>query len=697
VSAAFGVPAPAKEYKIPEVGNNERSQYYVLHDDGSFKYGYDTGDNHFESLKTNVDNEGMGRFGYKNSDGEDVHIEYTSGRGGFVARGSHIPQVHPDVTAAFREAEKAEPFVDPLADSEGDRSYNFQFDGEEHSRNEVSNSDGTVTGSYSYTDEFGNVKKYTYRAGKGIGFQIEGDDIPQQVHPVTSSSQTKHVGTSHAARGHTGSSKFHTSTAQQHDSQKNRQSNTYYQQSFTTSSTGNKNTQFGSKVKSQTAPARKVSTVKKTSHAVSYSKPVVKTSVDSQKYEAANTVASFDPSGRYSFGYDTSSHSRTEEGDENTEVEGSFTFVADDDNIERTVTYEASKDTGFIARGSHLPIGPVVPGASTGQVTGDIEKVETSEFVDPLAEDLDASYNFNFESDGYSRTETADEDGNVSGTYSILGEDNILRTYRFRAGKGIGFETEEISSVPSTRTTSVSASNKASTKSSYSGASQASIRAGVSSTTRTHGASLVGTRQSHASNQFTGSSSHSSNVLHHSGAKKEFVDPLAEDLDASYNFQFESEGYSRTESADEDGNVSGTYSILGEDNILRTYKFRAGKGIGFETEEISAVPSSSSSASTRASTHSVKNTAQTASASRGTTHTSSKRTNLHSGSSHRGSTTYSASTAHGTSGAGNRSHNVKKFTSSRSEANEIFPGFTLHQYHPSEGRGKYGYVLKFDN
>lgn len=467
VMAASALSAPhPDEYKIPAVGNNQRSQYYVLHDDGSFKYGYDTGDDAFESQKTSSSGDVDGKYGYRDADGQEVRVQYTSGQGGFVARGDHIPQVHPDVASAFAEA-RARPsknYVDPLAGTGGDKSYNFNFAGDEHSRNEVSDDDGTVRGSYSYIDEFGRTRSYTYRAGKGIGFVIEGDDLPQPVQPLPSHTvSTTQFGAPHSTRAQaprspTRKTSSQTSVSSGHSAHAGQRVTTQRKLAKPTQ------TYFAPSASAASSGAAVTKTSSVTQHSSFASQPTAthantRTPVRTRPFEAANTRLSQSPTGSYSLAYDTSSHSRQEQGDDNNNVRGKFTFKADDDGVDRSVSYEASSATGFVASGAHLPIGPIVPGAPTGQVTGRIVPVVEVPFVDPLAgTGLDASYNFGFDSDTYSRSETADEDGNVSGTYSVLGEDGILRTYRFRAGKGIGFETEEVSAVASQRRSQATAS-----------------------------------------------------------------------------------------------------------------------------------------------------------------------------------------------------------------------------------------------
>merc|ERR1712066_1209710 len=59
------------------------------------------------------------------------------------------------------------------------RAYNFQFEGEEQSRQEEQDEDGLVTGSYSYLGADGVQHTVNYRAGAGIGFEIIDPSVDQ--------------------------------------------------------------------------------------------------------------------------------------------------------------------------------------------------------------------------------------------------------------------------------------------------------------------------------------------------------------------------------------------------------------------------------------------------------------------------------------------------------------------------------------
>merc|ERR1712088_1137141 len=64
-------------------------------------------------------------------------------------------------------------------DSAPARAYNFQFQGEEQSRQEEQDEDGLVTGSYSYLGADGVQHTVNYRAGAGIGFEIIDPSVDQ--------------------------------------------------------------------------------------------------------------------------------------------------------------------------------------------------------------------------------------------------------------------------------------------------------------------------------------------------------------------------------------------------------------------------------------------------------------------------------------------------------------------------------------
>ncbi|KAB7504988.1 hypothetical protein Anas_07849 [Armadillidium nasatum] len=504
VVSGFSFPSPDEsQYKIPEVGTGQRSQYYVLHSDGTYKYGFDGGDGAFESVKSHVVGSRDGKFGYVDPEGNAIRLEYKAGEEGFVPQGAHIPTPSPEFTKAFEEASNRIPTSfshtsdSEVWDSNTDASYGFEFSSDDHSRNEKSDADGTVTGTYSYVDENGRKRNFNYRAGKGIGFVIDGDGL---VEDVSGTAQSYSGPARQPSISGGGFSSHVTSTKSQTPGDAS-YSFTYDAGDHSRSETSDPNLNINGRFsfvaddgkerrvnyvagastgfqaegdhlpKVSDVPSARPQTISSVarqpsrassgysghssvrqrggSNGLSFSQPKVKVSQrpsQSRPFEEANIASSFSPEGPYSFSYKTSTHSRTESGDEKNNVKGNFAFIAEDDGQNRQINYEAGSATGFIAEGAHIPVGPVVPGAPSGQPTGRIVPVQSIPFEDPLAStDSDASYNFDFESDTYSRTETSDKDGNIAGTYTVVDEDGTKRTYKFKAGEGIGFETEEVS------------------------------------------------------------------------------------------------------------------------------------------------------------------------------------------------------------------------------------------------------------
>lgn len=656
--SALSSPRPDddREYKIPEVGSGHRSQYYVLHNDGTFKYGYDTGEGAYEKAKQKTSRVQHGKFGYRDPDGNNVRLEYQAGAGGFQPSGTHIPVASPEFYAAHAEARGRPPFRDPLADSNTDASYGFRFAEDGLSRTEQSDSDGNVRGSYSYTDEEGRTRSYTYTAGRDTGFVIEGTDLPQASSatgetPAStrlssaagatsfqgSTSRTSHASDTPSASfgGSTTFGGFRTGFRQPSVTHGSAHGSSVFRSSATSGSAAGRGSQAshagthgGSTFRSSTAVGsfgtRRTPVTHSSTHGVSSFRSSTahgtaaahQASVSSQRQSAtsgatrytgelANTRTTLGLDGSRSFAYETSSHSQSEAEDSDDNVVGRFDFVAPDDGQRRAITYEASRDTGFIAEGAHIPVGPAVPGAPSGQPTGRIVPVQEVHFVDPLADSgTDASYGFAFESEQYSRSESADADGNVQGTYTVVDDDGTRRTYRFRAGKGVGFETEEVSTSrgpPPSRPVTTTGS--------------------TSFTTTTAGTAAHGAAAPSAVRSYSSPSSGRFSTSYRTGSS------------------------SRTATAFGTGSSTraGTSSVAGT-------SFRTGTSAG-------------TGASFKTGTTTSTGTAQRA----GTTSTFS-----HS----RGSPLRSV------------------FTPTASK--EVFPGFKLHQYSATDNKGKYGYVLKFD-
>nr|XP_045583168.1 sialidase-like [Procambarus clarkii] len=631
-------------YKIPQVGTGRRSQYSVLHKDGTYKYGYDTGEGAFESARSSAVGQVEGNFGYRDPEGNNINLQYEAGEGGFQPRGAHLPAPHPDFALAHAQARARPPFVDPLADPNADASYGFDFAGDGQARTEQSDSDGNVRGSYTYTDDQGRTRTYTYTAGKGTGFVVEGDDLPQA--PADPSL------TPAATRLSSSAARFPSSTLGAA-----RPSSTLG--AARPSSTGPSQT-------SATSPSFRASTSRLPSRPISSTSGSPAGPVSFLRSGAGSDAS-------YSFSYDAGDHSRSESADANLNVDGQFSFVADD-GVRRRVVYEAGSGTGFVASGDHLPKSPEshfgsqtasaavrgrpttyrsptasgTPGSpaspagsrspaprrpaftttqtqysspSTRSQTGPFEPANTRSQLSP-----DGSYSFAYETSSHSRAESGDRDNNVVGNFDFVADDGQRRAIKYEAGSATGFIAEgahipvgpEVPGAPSGQPTG----------------------------------RIVPVRE------------------------VPFIDPLADSkADASYNFAFDSEQYSRSESADADGNVQGTYTVVDDDGTRRTHRFRAGEGIGFETVEVSSSRGPPPSRTPSSATFRTPASPGQASPYTGQT-----------GATFTPALTRAASAT-----------SPSSFSPSSPSTRLDGSNFKLRQYDASENRGKYGYVLTFDN
>nr|XP_027211112.1 uncharacterized protein LOC113804432 [Penaeus vannamei] len=204
----------------------------------------------------------------------------------------------------------------------------------DHSRAESADGNLNVQGHFSFVADDGVTRNVNYEAGANRGFQASGDHLPTAPQPHSAS---RPAATSFAS--HTPSLKSGPAA-----STFSRPSSHSYSDSGSASS-----------------PSR-----------IATGRP----------FGEANTRTQTRPDGSYSFSYQTPTHSRAESGDADNNVDGNFAFVADDGQS-RAISYEAGSDTGFIAEGAHIPVGPEVPGAPSGQPTGRIVPVRQTPFVDP--------------------------------------------------------------------------------------------------------------------------------------------------------------------------------------------------------------------------------------------------------------------------------------------------------------------------
>lgn len=73
-------------WKLPELPTNKRVQYFLVQNDGGYKYGFDTGNGYFGKQIGDSKNEVFGHYAYP-VQGKLVDVRYTSGVNGFIPEG----------------------------------------------------------------------------------------------------------------------------------------------------------------------------------------------------------------------------------------------------------------------------------------------------------------------------------------------------------------------------------------------------------------------------------------------------------------------------------------------------------------------------------------------------------------------------------------------------------------------------------
>ncbi|XP_063597242.1 uncharacterized protein LOC134773926 [Penaeus indicus] len=562
--------------------------------DGSYSFNYKTDDSS-RSESADTDLNVQGTYSFRPDDGIQRTVNYRAGsRTGFVAEGSHLP-VAPSSASGTRPSvsspvatKKGRPTTysasqvsQVKSSSSPDGSYSFNYKTDTSSRSESADSDLNVRGTYSFSPDDGVQRTVNYRAGSGIGFVAEGSHFPvapsgsgasTASQPVSSSSTTysapSGVDSSGSASSPDGSYSFSyetddSSRSESADSGLNVQGSYSFRPDDGVQRTVNYRAGSGTGF---VAEGSHLPVAPTGSGASTASRPVAATKASSSTtYSAPSGVASIrsssSPDGSYSFNYKTDDSSRSESADSNLNVQGTYSFKPDD-GVQRTVTYRAGSGTGFVAEGSHLPVAPSGSGASTASRPVAATKASSpTTYSAPSgvasvgsSSSPDGSYSFSYETDDSSRSENADSNLNVQGTYSFRPDDGVQRTVNYRAGSGTGFVAEgshlpvaPSGSGASTASRPVSAT-KASSPTTYSAPS---------------GVASVGSSSS---------------------------------PDGSYSFNYKTDDSSRSESADSNLNVQGTYSFKPDDGVQRTVTYRAGSGTGFVAEgsHLPVVPSGTS-------------------------------------------------------------------------------------------------------
>ena len=172
------------------------------------------------------------------------------------------------------------------------------------------------------------------------------------------------------------------------------------------------------------------------------------------------------------------------------------------------------------------------------------------------------TYKYGFPDNNFSRSEVSDEDGNVQGTYTIPDVNGKPILVKYHAGPSTGFVIENMAEVqartnPELRNAQPSKPLEQSKPSEPTQPLQTTRRS-------KNGRRLKVVKK----------------------ARKPFVDPLAEDRDASYKFNYGSAeaSESRQEESDSKGNIRGQYRYTNQDGNPILVRYSAGANRGFVIE-----------------------------------------------------------------------------------------------------------------
>merc|ERR1711971_1417083 len=205
------------------------------------------------------------------------------------------------------------------------------------------------------------------------------------------------------------------------------------------------------------------------------------------------------------------------------------------------------------------------------------------------------AYNFQFQEEGQSRQEEQDEDGLVTGSYSYLGADGVEHVVNYRAGAGIGFEiidpsVEQMFAVFGAKKVDdplpVAAVRDAAPAVVVEAAVEADSLYGAPAAAPD---TLYGAPAEELPTYSEELPSYVELPLEESSSV-EVVEATTAGvmmMDPSYYFQYKSLDSERTEDADSNGDVVGSYSYLspGGQEIVVRYKAGADTGFVIENQE----------------------------------------------------------------------------------------------------------------
>merc|ERR1712203_845715 len=496
------------------------------------------------------------------------------------------------------------------------RAYNFQFEGEEQSRQEAQDDDGLVTGSYSYLGADGVQHTVNYRAGAGIGFEIIEPSVDQmfadfgaKVDDPLPVAAVRDAAPAVVVEAAVAPDALYGAPAAAPD------------------------TLYGAPAEELPSYAEELPTYVELPQDES----------SAEEVEATTSGMMMDPS--YYFQYKSADSERVEDADSNGAVVGSYSYLSPGGQ-EIVVRYKAGADTGFVIenqeelnsallRAASEPFEAakevVVEQASEPRehvftLEGDDEDVlptplsgspppleslysapppaaaeptslygapaleplpsyeEAEEVAAPATMMMDPSYNFAYAGDTGNREEAADSQGVVTGSYSYLSPEGNEILVRYTAGADTGFVIEN--------SDELAASVRQATNA---GAEAAAARAVVAaplplaSTSAAASDSVVIT----VPDSLYGAPAESLPSYQEEitapetlyGAPAEPLPSYQEEpaaqpqmvMDASFNFSVDEEEHKFEEEADRTGERTGSYSYQAPDGTLAKVRYTAGR------------------------------------------------------------------------------------------------------------------------
>lgn len=271
------------------------------------------------------------------------------------------------------------------------------------------------------------------------------------------------------------------------------------------------------------------------------------------------------------FRFEESDHSRQEEADANGNIKGKYSYKNSEGN-DIVVQYSAGPNQGFVIENQEelaQSVSKATLDAAEVQKSRNIDEVEKTNgiyFEQPKINQetwiQSRSYKYGFSDNDLSRSEVSDEDGNVQGTYTIPDVNGKPILVKYHAGPSTGFVIENMAEVQARTNPEL-------------------INAPQPSTTIEPSKPL---EPSEPIQTIRSKNGRRLKVV--KKARKPFVDPLAEDRDASYKFAYGSAeaSESRQEESDSKGNIRGQYRYTNQDGNPILVRYSAGANRGFVIE-----------------------------------------------------------------------------------------------------------------